>query len=208
MAEGQAALNFAEADYDAMLADQQAYADAVAQQSFEMALQMGYSYPDAVAEGQAALEAAEKDYSMGLMQRLQFTPQVQAAMQAAAQADSKAVKAEQDNLLAEFQKERKAEQKAAKLAEQKRAAKLAEKRAAQLAEKRAEEEAARKETERLKREAAEHAAKLAKAEERGRQRAIKLMQEKEKAYEEELEEGKRVKALFARKEEQERRERE
>ena len=67
----------------------------------------------------------------------------------------------------------------------------------------------------MKREAAEHAAKLAKAEERGRQRAIKLMQEKEaiaqaeaKAYEEELEEGKRVKALFARKEEQERRERE
>merc|ERR1719352_375409 len=48
------------------------------------------------------------------------------------------------------------------------------------------------------------------AEERGRQRAIKLMQEKEaieqaeaKAYEEELEEGKRVKALFARKEAQE-----
>ena len=41
-----------------------------------MALQMGYSYPDAVAEGQAALEAAEKDYSMGLMQRLQYTPQV------------------------------------------------------------------------------------------------------------------------------------
>ena len=67
----------------------------------------------------------------------------------------------------------------------------------------------------MKREAAEHAAKLAKAEERGRQRAIKLMEEKEaiaqaesKAYEEELEEGKRVKALFARKEEQERRERE
>merc|ERR1719326_1359005 len=237
MAEGQAALNFAEADYDAMLADQQAYADAVAQQSFEMALQMGYSYPDAVAEGQAALEAAEHDYSIGLMQRLQFTPQVQAAMQAAAQADSKAVETEQDNLLAEFQKERKAEQKAievaqeelyqqkraaklaeqkaAKLAEQKRAEKLAEKRAAKLAEKRAEEEAARKETLRLKREAAEHAAKLAKAEERGRQRAIKLMQEKEaiaqaeaKAYEEELEEGKRVKALFARKEEQERRERE
>merc|ERR1719271_1026797 len=115
------------------------------------------------------------------MQRLQFTPQVEAA----------------------------------KLAEQKRAEKLAEKRAAKLAEKRAEEEAARKETLRLKREAAEHAAKLAKAEERGRQRAIKLMEEKEaiaqaesKAYEEELEEGKRVKALFARKEEQERRERE
>merc|ERR1719487_397337 len=171
------------------------------------------------------------------MQRLQFTPQVQAAMQAAAQADSKAIETEQDNLLAEFQKERKAEQKAievaqeelyqqkraAKLAEQKaaklaeqKAAKLAEqKRAAKLAEKRAEEEAARKETERLKREAAEHAAKLAKAEKRGRQRAIKLMQEKEaiaqaeaKAYEEELEEAKRVKALFARKEEQERKERE
>merc|ERR1719375_1359524 len=108
MAEGQAALNFAEADYDTMLADQQAYADAVAQQFFEMALQMGYSYPDAVAEGQGALEAAEFEYSQALMQRMQFTPQVQAAMQAAAQADSKAVETEQDNLLAEFQKERKA----------------------------------------------------------------------------------------------------
>merc|ERR1719160_2343780 len=138
-----------------MIADQQAYADAVAQQFFEMALQMGYSYPDAVAEGQGALEAAEHEYSLALMQRLQFTPQVQAAMQAAAQADSKAVETEQDNLLAEFQKERKAEQKAIEVAQeelyqQKRAAKLAEQKA-----------------------------KLAKAEERGRQRAIKLMQEKE-----------------------------
>merc|ERR1719426_455350 len=82
--EGQAALNFAEADYDTMLADQQAYADAVAQQTFEMMLQMGYSYPDAVAEGQRALEAAEYEYSQSMMQRMQFTPQVQAAMQAAA----------------------------------------------------------------------------------------------------------------------------
>merc|ERR1719426_391965 len=97
--EGQAALNFAEADYDAMLADQQAYADAVAQQYFEMALQMRYSYPEAVAEGQGALEAAEHEYSLALMQRMQFTPQVEAAMQAAAQADSKAIETEQDNLL-------------------------------------------------------------------------------------------------------------
>ena len=48
-----------------------------------MALQMGYSYPEAVAEGQGALEAAEHEYSLALMQRMQFTPQVQAAMQAA-----------------------------------------------------------------------------------------------------------------------------
>merc|ERR1719407_90507 len=167
-----------------MLADQQAYADAVGQQYFERALQMGYSYAEAVAEGQGALEAAEHEYSLALMQRMQFTPQIQAAMQAATQADSKSVEIEQDNLLAEFQKERKAEQKAIEVAQeelyqQKRAAKLAEKRAAKLAEKRAEEEAARKETLRLKREAAEHVAKLAKAEERGRQRAIKLMEEKE-----------------------------
>merc|ERR1719420_2771901 len=106
MAEGQAALNFAEADYDTMLADQQAYADAVAQQTFEMALQMGYSYPDAVAEGQRALEAAEYEYSQSMMQRMQFTPQVQAAMQAAAaKADSKKIEAEQDELLVEFEAE-------------------------------------------------------------------------------------------------------
>merc|ERR1719327_2268094 len=56
---------------------------------------------------------------------------------------------------------------------------------------------------------------MAEAETRGRQRAIEKMQQKEaekkayeKAYEEELEEAKRVKALFARKEEQERKERE
>merc|ERR1719258_298840 len=142
------------------------------------------------------------------MQRMQFSPQMQAATQAAAEADSKAVEAEQDKLLAEFQEERKVKQtlkavaeaaeeraaelveqkRAAKVAEQKRAAKLAEKKRAQklaekkraekLAEKRAEEEAARKETERLEREAKEHAAKLAEAEARGRQRAIAKMQAK------------------------------
>merc|ERR1719163_1086081 len=53
-AEGQAALNAAESDYEAMLADQQAYADAVAQQRFETALAMGVEYEDAVAEGQRA----------------------------------------------------------------------------------------------------------------------------------------------------------
>merc|ERR1719161_2741590 len=106
--EGQAALNFAEADYDAMIADQQAYADAVAQQFFEMALQMGYSYPDAVAEGQGALNAAEHEYSLALMQRMQFTPQVQAAMQAVEQANAQGVEAEQEKLLLEFQEEQKA----------------------------------------------------------------------------------------------------
>merc|ERR1719146_374436 len=105
--EGQAALDFAEADYDTMIADQQAYADAVAQQTFEMALQMGYPYPNAVAEGQGALEAAEYEYSQAMMQRMQFTPQVQAAMQAAAAADSKKIEAEQEQLLDEFQVERK-----------------------------------------------------------------------------------------------------
>merc|ERR1719316_1428306 len=126
MAEGQAALNFAEADYDAMLADQQAYADAVAQQTFEMALQMGYPYPNAVAEGQKALEAAEYEYSQAMMQRMQFTPQVQAAMQAAAQGDSKKIEAEQDKLLAEFEAERAAETR--KMAKEKaeHAAKVAE----------------------------------------------------------------------------------
>merc|ERR1719240_1196264 len=108
-----------------MLADQQAYADAVAQQNFELALQMGYPYEAAVAQGQAALEAAEREYSMSLMQQLQFTPQVQAAMQAAAQAEAKGIEAEQDELLAEFQAKRAAaktraesDERAAKVEEQ------------------------------------------------------------------------------------------
>ena len=80
---------------------------------------------------------------------------------------------------------------------------------------RAAEEAAREEAERAKREAAEHAKRVAEAEARGRKRALEKMQQKEaekqaeeKAYEEEVEEAKKVKALFARKEEQDRKERE
>merc|ERR1719440_1970201 len=174
----------AEADYDAMLADQQAYADAVAQNMFEMALNMGYSYPQAVAEGQGALEAAEHEYSLALLQQMQFTPQVQAAMQAAEQAKAKSVESEQDKLLAEFQEERKAAKKAramaeieqekkeiaAKLAEEKRAAKVAaQKRAAKLAEQ-----------------------KRAAEEKRAEQKRAKKLAEQKRAAEEKLAEQKRA----------------
>ena len=60
------------------------------------------------------------------------------------------------------------------------------------------------------REAAEHEKRMAEAAARGRKRALEKMERQEaerkaeeKGYEQELEEGKRVKALFARKEEQE-----
>merc|ERR1719472_274552 len=96
-----------------------------------------------------------------MMQRMQFTPQVQAAMQAAAQVDEQKIEAEQDTLLSEFQEERKMEieqqklsiefelereaearkmakekvEHAAKVAEKKRLAKIAEKkRLAKIAE--------------------------------------------------------------------------
>jgi len=104
----------------------------------------------------------------------------------------------------------------AKIAEKKRLAKIAEeKRKAELAELRAAEEAARKEAELAQREAAEHKKRMVEAEARGRKRAVEKMQQKEaeknaeeKGYEEELQEAKRVKAMFERKEELERKERE
>merc|ERR1719160_660675 len=156
-----------------------------------------------------------------MMQRMQFTPQVQAAMQAAAQVDSQKMETEQEKLSIEFELEREAEARkmakekeehAAKVAEKKRLAKIAEKkrlakiaeekRAAELAEMRAAEEAARKEAELAKREAAEHEKRMAEAAARGRQRALEKMQQKEaekkaeaKAYEEERKEREALEEL-------------
>ena len=132
------------------------------------------------------------------------------------------MESEQEKLMAEFAEERKAEARAiAKAKEQERAAKLAEKkRLAKIAEEKRlakieDEKAKLEEMRAAEREAAEHEKRMAEAAARGRKRALEKMERQEaerkaeeKGYEQELEEGKRVKALFARKEEQERKERE
>merc|ERR1719487_765850 len=61
------------------------------------------------------------------MQRMQFTPQVQAAMQAAERVELKKIEAEQEKLLGEFKEEREAGARAI-AAKEARAAKIAEKK--------------------------------------------------------------------------------
>merc|ERR1719389_993468 len=56
------ALDDAEKEFDDTDAERTAYANAVAQQQYELFLASGYSYQQALNEGQAALNFAEADY--------------------------------------------------------------------------------------------------------------------------------------------------
>merc|ERR1719161_2570407 len=62
MKRAQAALESSEKEFDELVDEKEAYADAMAQEQYEALLAAGYSYEQALAEGQAALNMAEADY--------------------------------------------------------------------------------------------------------------------------------------------------